>query len=511
VRRRAPSIRQRLAVLILASAVPAVVLGVALLVYEQRLDREALESNTLVTVHAMVNAVDRELAGITAAAEVLATSQRARRGDLAGFYPQAREVVAAGIGTNVVLSDPTGRQVLNTLRPLGERLPLHGNPDQFLAVLASGGPVVSDLYIGGVMRRPVMSVDVPVLREGRVAYVLSVGLLPERFHAILNEQRLPAGWIGVVFDRTGTIVARTQEHDRFVGAKGAPELVARMLQDSEGALDAVTLEGIPVVSVFSRSPVTGWSVALGVPRESVAQPFLRRGRVAAVAVLALVGLGLGFAWAIGGGIARSIRGLARPAAQLGFREAVDVPPLGLLEADEVGKALERASRLIVSAEHRAQHDPLTGLANRALFAEMAAHQVELCKRTGGRLSVLFIDLDGFKQVNDLHGHETGDALLCEVAARLKGALRASDLAARVGGDEFAVLLEGADHGAAAAIAAKLDEVLAAPHAIGGRSLAVPASIGAASCPDSGGSAEELMRLADAAMYRTKMAGKRRRA
>ena len=508
---RAPSIRQRLAVLILASALPAVILAAFLLVYEQRLDREALEGNTLATARAMVNAIDSELAGITAAAQVLATSQRARSGDLAAFYAQAQEVVAAGIGTNVVLSDPVGRQVVNTLRPLGERLPAHGNPDQLLAVLASGRPVVSDLYVGGVMRRPVMSVDVPVLRDGRMVYVLSVGVLPERFRAILGGQKLPAGWIGAVLDRSGTIVARTQEHERFVGAKAAPELLRRMGEQAEGALETVTLEGIPVVSIFSRSPASGWTVALGVPRESFAGPLWRRSRVTAIAAVALVARGRALAGGVGGSIARSIRGLARPAAQLGFREAIELPPLGLREADEVGEALARASRLIVSAEHRAQHDALTGLANRSLFAEMAAHQVELCKRSNARLSVLFIDLDGFKQVNDALGHEAGDALLCEVAARLRGALRVSDLAARVGGDEFAVLLSGADRDTAAVIADKLDQALAAPHPIAGQSLTVPASIGAASYPESGSSAEELLRSADEAMYRAKTARRRRRA
>jgi diguanylate cyclase (GGDEF)-like protein len=173
----------------------------------------------------------------------------------------------------------------------------------------------------------------------------------------------------------------------------------------------------------------------------------------------------------------------------------------------MAQARARASRMIVSAEHRAQHDPLTGLANRALFCEMATQHVELCKRRGAPVSILFIDLDGFKQVNDAFGHDTGDRLLCDAAARLKGSLRASDLASRVGGDEFAVLLTGAGSEDAGGTAAKLAEVLSAPYEIERRSVKISASIGVAGCPESGGSAEELMRRADEAMYRVKSDGK----
>ena len=382
-RRRAPSIRRRLAFLVLASVVPAGLLAAVLLGYEHRHDRERLEADTIATARVMVNAIDRELVGITVAAQVLSTSRRAQAGDLAAFYPQAQEVVAKGIGANVVLSDASGRQVMNTLRPLGEALPLHGNPEQLRAVFASGRPVVSNVYVGGVLRRPVMNVTVPVFRDDRVVYALSIGVLPERFRAILSEQKLPPGWSGAAFDMTGTVVARTHEHERFVGGKGAPELVRRMAEEPEGALEAITLEGIPVVFLFSRSPATGWSVALSIPRATIAGPLWRRSAVVALAVAAVLSLGLALAWAIGGSIARSIQALSEPAAQIGRRERIEVPPLGLREADELGEALVRASRMIAAAEHRAQHDPLTDLANVALFREVAAHQAELCQEDAG--------------------------------------------------------------------------------------------------------------------------------
>jgi diguanylate cyclase (GGDEF)-like protein len=507
----APGIRRRLATLMLASAVPAALLAAALLVHDYQRDRERLERDSIATARAMAHAVDRELARITSAAQVLATSNRLHAVDLEAFRQQAQQVVSLGIGTNVVLSDAAGRQLLNTLRAPGEPLPMHGNPAQLRAVFESGQPVLSDLYTGGVLRRPVVSVDVPVFRDGRVVYALSIGALPERFGAVLSGQQLPAGWIGAVFDATGTVVARTQEHERFVGRKGAAELLARMVTSPEGALDAVTLEGIPVVSAYSRSATSGWTVALGIPRSHLSAQLAERSALAAGAALALLALGLGLAWRIGGGIARSIRGLAGPAARIGRGEALELPPLGLAEADEVGRALARASGMIASAEHRAQHDSLTGLANRGLFVETAERHIELCRREGSQLSVLFIDLDGFKRVNDRYGHEMGDRLLRAVAARLHNAIRGSDIAARLGGDEFAVLLMHAGARLAAGVAEKLVDSLSAPYELGAETLQVSASIGVAAFPEPAGSAEQLLRRADEAMYRAKLAGKQRHA
>jgi diguanylate cyclase (GGDEF)-like protein len=174
----------------------------------------------------------------------------------------------------------------------------------------------------------------------------------------------------------------------------------------------------------------------------------------------------------------------------------------------VGAALVRASELILSAEHRAQHDPLTGLPNRALFRELAARYVELCQRDGKALSVLFIDLDGFKRINDQFGHETGDQLLCAVAVRLKNAVRGSDVAARLGGDEFGMLLMDAQAGPATAIAAKLVDSLSAPYDVQSRRLEVSASIGVAAYPQAGVTADDLIKGADEAMYKVKLAGRR---
>ncbi|HSN21840.1 MAG TPA: diguanylate cyclase, partial [Usitatibacter sp.] len=329
--------------------------------------------------------------------------------------------------------------------------------------------------------------------------------VPDRFLAILNEQHLPEGWIGVVFDRTGRIVARTQEHERFLGKPGADFLLREIARVPEGAVEGSTLEGVAVISAYSRSPATGWTVALGIPRAAIAQRVQQRTLLFAAGTAMILALGLALAWGIGGNIASAIRRLERPASELGRTEDIVVPPLGVREADEVGQALVRASQMIALAQHRAQHDPLTGLANRALLREIAAHAVETSKRDGTPLTLLFIDLDGFKQVNDTHGHDVGDKLLVAVAERLRADARSSDVIARVGGDEFVVMLNGADADMGAAIAFKLGEDLAKPYTIDSLTLDVRASIGSATYPQSGTTVHDLLKRADEAMYRVKQA------
>jgi len=167
----------------------------------------------------------------------------------------------------------------------------------------------------------------------------------------------------------------------------------------------------------------------------------------------------------------------------------------------------------VTAEriHRlAYHDALTGLANRSLLRDRMTDAIVQTRRTGGQLAVFCFDLDGFKAVNDVHGHAAGDRLLCEVAARLCGGVRETDTVARLGGDEFVVLQAGVvQPGMASAAAEWLVEALGAPYNLGpgethGR---VTASVGVAQFPIDGEDPETLLHNADTALYQAKWAGK----
>ncbi len=163
--------------------------------------------------------------------------------------------------------------------------------------------------------------------------------------------------------------------------------------------------------------------------------------------------------------------------------------------------------------HQAFHDSITGLANRALFKDRVEHALERQQRDDKPVSVLFMDLDDFKTINDSLGHAAGDRVLGEVGERLKNSLRTADTAARLGGDEFAILLEDGGEGIGAAdVAARILTSLDGPFHLEGKEVFVRASIGIASGgidrkgPDG---AEELLRNADVAMYMAKESGKSR--
>lgn len=156
----------------------------------------------------------------------------------------------------------------------------------------------------------------------------------------------------------------------------------------------------------------------------------------------------------------------------------------------------------------AYHDFLTDLPNRMLFMDRVSNAIALARRNGKQCSVLFMDLDGFKQINDTLGHAIGDELLQSVAHRLVSCVRSSDTVSRQGGDEFAVLLSEIDEvSAATASAHKVLFSIAAPYLVAGKQLHVSASIGISTYPTDGRDAETLIKCADSAMYRAKRTGR----
>jgi diguanylate cyclase (GGDEF)-like protein len=175
-------------------------------------------------------------------------------------------------------------------------------------------------------------------------------------------------------------------------------------------------------------------------------------------------------------------------------------------ADHAAVALRNAL-LLERVQHEARHDRLTGLANRALFEERVSAALARAARDGSTPALLFVDLDRFKRVNDSLGHGHGDELLQDVALRLREATRSGDELARVGGDEFAVLLHDVDRGRALQLAERIRHALTAPVELDGHPVVVSASIGVSLFPEDGRSYEDLLRHADIAMYEAKDHGR----
>lgn len=185
--------------------------------------------------------------------------------------------------------------------------------------------------------------------------------------------------------------------------------------------------------------------------------------------------------------------------------------LAFCAAVVTAEMLQRAGKKQAQLHVLARTDRLTGLMNRHAFDEALAEAFDGARAGNGHVAILFIDLDGFKSVNDTYGHEVGDEVLRVAAKRLAGAVRADDVLARVGGDEFAILVRGGPAGDASAhqIAQNVEVAFDAPIVHRGRTVSLSTSIGLARSPDDGLEPAALLRLADKRMYERKAARKAR--
>ncbi|WMD23349.1 sensor domain-containing diguanylate cyclase [Achromobacter seleniivolatilans] len=501
------SMRAGLLALVFTCIAPALVVA-SVAVYESYIiQKERIFRDTIFLARNLTSILDRELTGVEAGLQMLASSPDLIGGDLAAFHQRARESVRFQIVDSYVLTDKEGRQVINTLVPFGTALPISNASQELSRVFQTRTPVLTGLFTGSVSRNPTLALGVPVVRSDEVVYSLNVALSPERIGSVLSRRALPDGWVAAVLDGSGTIVARTRDTTKFVGQKAVPALAQAVHKESEGSLETTTKEGTPVYTAFSRSALTGWTVAAGAPMTMLTTDLYRSIAWLALGTLFAFGLGLWLALRLANRLTSAVQGLVGPALALGEGRTVELPGTRVKEAEEVGTALLQASRMLAHAQHLAHYDPLTGLCNRVLFGELILRELAVAQRSGEPFAILAIDLDGFKAVNDMHGHAAGDTVLKEAADRMARAIRVSDVAARLGGDEFAVLLMGVGLDDAQQVAEALVESLSLPYP--NIRVAVSASVGIAIYPQSGITMLQLLERADVALYKAKGHGKRR--
>ncbi len=391
MREQRRTVRAFLLTLVLACLLPGVLGASALLAWQYRQARAQLERTTVLTARAMMQSVDYHLLRVQAVAQALSTSDVLVAGDLGRFYGEARATLAeVGLGTTIVLRDEAGRQLLNTLVPWGRTIPALPAPEQVEPVFATGRPVISDIFMGPVLGKPVMAVNVPVRANGHVRYALGVGVLPEHFNALLRAQDLPPQWVAGIMDRTGTLAGRSRDPDRYVGRLAHGSLLAQLAQRPEGAAEAYTMEGAPVYVFFSRSPVTGWTTAIDIPREAVNEVFVKTSSLMTLGVAGLFALGALLAWGIGGHIARAFCVLAEAARDLGQAGRVEVQPLPIAEAHDAMASLAVAAGVLGERNRTLQEADR----RKDEFISILAHElrnplapvrtaVEILRRTGG--------------------------------------------------------------------------------------------------------------------------------
>ena len=396
------TIRFWLNCLVIACVVPAVIIATFIIYRSFNQERVGLMRGTVGTARALSQAVDAELKGALSAMLVLSRSPHLVSGDLGSFYDEALHMVQVLNIDNIVLSDVRGQQLINTLRPFGEQLPLHER-EQLRRVVTTGQPVISDLFIGAVRQKPIIIIEAPVLADGKPRYTLAFGIFPERLSEILRRQKMPSDWVAAIVDGSNTIVARTVGGEEFIGKKVSADLKREMAAAIEGFFEGKTIEGIPVLSSFSRSQFSGWAVAIGIPKETLFGVLWQALLSNAVAALVLLAGGTFLARLIGGRIAGSIGALRGPAIELGTPGPLVVPPVAIQEVHELGQSLVAAHGLV--QQRTAERDDLRRRIMSAQEEERLRLAHDLHDQTGQGVTAAILELKAIEPLVHEQGRD----------------------------------------------------------------------------------------------------------
>jgi diguanylate cyclase (GGDEF)-like protein len=384
-----------------------------------------------------------------------------------------------------------------------------------------GSPV-----LGRAAHKPILPMSAPVRdASGRVRAVLTgaTALDGVGFLSFNPRERIgDGGGFLLISPRDRLFVASTEPGMvlRPTPADGVNHLHDRAMQGFRGTGVTVNAKGVEEISAIASVPSTGWFVVARIPTSEAlsvvtrTQSFIARASVLSVVVFVLLATA---------GLIYVFRPLLHAAdhADRMTRGEAPLEPLAVVRQDEVGHLTEAFNRLLLKLQssqaemlHMAHHDVLTGLPNRALLGDRLAQALARANRHHTWVALLYVDLDRFKPINDRLGHQAGDAALKQIAQRLSAVVRESDTLARVGGDEFVLLLadlEGPQEQvrvAASAVAAKCLDAIETPINLGGELHAIGASIGIA-LGDGTLSSHDLQVAADSAMYKAKQAGGQR--
>jgi diguanylate cyclase (GGDEF)-like protein len=488
-----------LLLLTLFACVPMLLFSVISLIVLTDSQREVEKIRLQRAAAALAGTLERHLAARAAMLAAIASSDAARKGDLEAVYGHAARIVSGSPGLLAIsLVDAAGAILFNTMRPYGAALPESREPFAARLVIETGRPRVSGAFEGTISHRQVTVLGVPLTVNGHRRYCLRAVLPVTELEAILAQQHLPEEWDCSVQDAT-----------RPVAACGSAAAVLDLPPAAKEAVAAASRAGGGdprprlVETAVAHVGDWGWSVAVSVPEDAFVAPLRQM-----VTKFSVAGaLCLLFAIAASLWLARR---LSRDMTLLAADSADPAVGMPVLDSGIIIREMGEVRACLLAAherEEQALHDPLTGLAGRARFWELAralAHDAHNDPELG--VAVLFIDLDGFKHVNDRHGHARGDWILERTAEALRESTRDTDVTGRLGGDEFAVCLT-----------ARGDHLRLAAESIAGRVVAkvsrlgygIGCSIGVSLCTGGTADLERCLNLADQAMYEAKRLGKNR--
>ena len=299
------SLPVRLALLVAGTTLPLIIFAAVIVFNNYEQDRKDASQRVLETARSIRLVLDAEIQRMTGGLQVLALTTTLRSGDFEGFRSIASGFLDQYGKEGVVLvADREGRELFSSATPDSANLPFRNNREIVERVFATKSPHYSNLFLGSVQKRLIVSVDVPVLRDGNVLYDVSFGPPLEIFQAIIEKQRPSKDWTISIFDGDGVNFARVPNPQGTIGKRAAPSLYAEMVRKREATLPTVSLEGTPLITTFVRSSLTGWTVAAGIAESSLVSPLWRNLAITSLIGGVLLLIGLAFAVRMATTIAR---------------------------------------------------------------------------------------------------------------------------------------------------------------------------------------------------------------
>ena len=305
----------------------------------ENFNRAQTQQQLLETSRAMSLAVDGQLQGYEGMLRALRESDALSRGDWPVFDAKARRLLS-GPDAWIVLSDREGRQLVNTRVPLGASLPKGPAAPRMWPELDAGRSRICDLATGRIERR-ILCVDVPVVRQGRTVYALSVIFRPQLLKRTVERQRSRGRYL-TVLDSRGVVIWSNVAPETYIGRPATPSLLAAMRRAPEGVQRSVSLDGVPTEVAFSRSPVSGWTFVLAAPRSTLAAGRLKAAREGLWMAALLMALAAGGGLLVGRRLTSGLKGLSAAAHRIRSGEPTGYRPSRIAEIDEVAATLDAA-------------------------------------------------------------------------------------------------------------------------------------------------------------------------
>ncbi len=360
------SIGARLALIVIALALPLNLLGISAVERVVSAANEAERSSLLYAARSIAAGLDAQLDKYIALAQALASSPALLEDNPDAFEAEARRTFAPVADSWVLAADLDGQEIMNTARKPGQPLPRR-NPLAMAAqkrALETSSILVSDLRAGPILGNWITTIEVPIFKNGEPFRELAVTMSMDGFLRLLNEQKMPEGWLGGIIDREGRFIARVPNHDRFAGKLASEGW--RKVKDQGGVFDVRSLEGFDTVTANAHSIKSGWTVGIAVKREQLQAAAWNSARAAVALSTGLSILSLLLAGLIAQRITQPIAELRDNAAALLDGPAPAFKP-GTPEIQELWAALQRAA-----AERNQADMALRELNERFIAGEEAA-------------------------------------------------------------------------------------------------------------------------------------------